>query len=69
MTAMVHWNRFRFMASGVLVAGVAALGLAMSVAAAQDAPPAAGSAQPKAAAPAAPAATAPAGDESAWVKL
>ena len=62
MTAMVHWNRFRFMASGVLVAGVAALGLAMSVAVAQDAAPAAGSAQPKAAAPAATAATAPAGD-------
>jgi invasion protein IalB len=69
MTAMVQWNRFRFMASGVVVAGVAALGLAMSAAVAQDAAPDAGSAQPKAAAPAAAKATAPAADESAWVKL
>ena len=54
------------MASGAVFAGVAAF--AMSVAMAQEAPPAAGSAQPKAAAPAGQAA-APSGEESAWVKL
>lgn len=68
MTAM---DRNRSMASGVVVAGVAALALTISAAVAQDAAPPAGNAQPKAAAPAAaaPSPTAQAGEESAWVKL
>jgi invasion protein IalB len=71
MTAMNRWNRFRGRASGVVVAGVAAMGLAASAALAQQPAPAA----PAPAAPAAPAAQAAAPgaaggpENSAWVKL
>jgi invasion protein IalB len=57
MTAMDRWNRFCGRASGAVFAGAVAVGLAASLAVAQDAPPApAASTQPKAAPPAAPAA-------------